>query len=1252
MTSSESPERAVGFAKSAGRVQVTLSRSPSHLEAGRHYRPLPSLKRMLPSSTPPKVFINYRRDDTDAQARLIYDKLIAKLGKNSVFMDVESIEPGSTWPQHIKEALTSAHTVVAVIGPEWLRLRGKHERRRIDEEGDWVRTELEQTLAAREKRLIPVYVRGLQALNKDALPCSIQQLSDKEAISLRHDHWNHDMDLLLQLFPAPPAASPHYEAHFTPDPKQRLEFLEVIAHDVNHRLASSVHSARFLDLGVKPDPQAVVTMWGYRNPTTTEEYPSLEAAFTSSKRRLLLLGQPGSGKTTALLHLANLLVTQARASVDAPVPFFVNLSKYNRPTLSSLDAQAARQDEKFDEWLAEEMAGVPGMRKETARQWIAAGAVAALLDGLDEFNDDHRHELARLINFSFLQRHNSMVVVVCSRTNDYQLLRGTENRIQLEGAVELLPLTESQIGEYLASAKAADLRDAIFADPSLRELAKTPLTLSMLALAYGGLSPCQMPTALSLTESRTKLFDAYVDRRLQREARRKAGKQMNDCRDQDVPIEDYRYSPQQVYRWLGPLSTVLSQRMTTAFSLDGFYELLTSAGVSKDPKIWLTSVRFAVAVWLTFLALLATGSILFRSYERLIWMPLVPAICMFAAWKICSPKEEKGASIASATLTEVIPTSFRKAAEIMCFISALIGLSHLSNLFIGGSKQGNPTPLVLLGAEIYFCIRAFFHLPVRPSKNASRFVSTSIALLLVGAIVTWLSSVPTGFGPIASFLLPALSVGALGPAYSHFMYLRGWKWYLLHFCLFYSAALELSVLNISLGTVQSWLIPAIAMTLWIIGHSILRKENLTSILPCVVGAALAGISFDREGIAAILAGAIIPLISLPDHRLSRSKKLHWSLYVNDKIIIWICRGLLSPSAWLAWAIGRAFPAKKLEFITFCEQIHLLKRSHIGGIEFIHRLLRDHFALHQLRPLVEMLSGDGRMAAIHTLGYQGEAALDLLIEITEQGGDSEKAAALNALRHIPSPIVIQVAERHIDNINTEVRVAIIKIISKFGCEPPLEMYDKIIPLGNGCEIAPMLRGNLTLDKGYTEWFNEKWGDAGRRALIRIITEPDHSTKSAALFLLYLMKLPEAAAPIVEAIQKRVFSGHDLNIAIETLLGINYSDAALPLCQLLESTELDQNEALCIIRALDNFADPRVVPLLLHHIRRKMPFPVIHGCSAVIVHLGSGPEIMKLAALWAKTPPKKPDSLTQWLQAIRQNQQAPDVRPVFRITAPWR
>jgi len=120
----------------------------------------------------PSIFVSYRRDDCEAEAGRLRTTLLDQFGDEAVFMDTSSIPPGAKWPSQISSALESAKAVVVIIGPEWIRISDQWGLRRIDEEKDWVRKEIEQALR-KDKEVIPVLIREAQVPPTDKLPKSI-----------------------------------------------------------------------------------------------------------------------------------------------------------------------------------------------------------------------------------------------------------------------------------------------------------------------------------------------------------------------------------------------------------------------------------------------------------------------------------------------------------------------------------------------------------------------------------------------------------------------------------------------------------------------------------------------------------------------------------------------------------------------------------------------------------------------------------------------------------------------------------------------------------------------------------------------------------------------------------------------------------------------------------------------------------------------------------------------------------------------
>jgi len=148
------------------------------------------------------IFINYRRDDSSPVARGLRDNLIDAFG-DAVFMDVDEIRVGDTWPQTLDNALKSATVLLVVIGPTWIRVADVYGRRRLDQPDDWVRTEIERSLT-KGIPVIPVLVSRATMPPKEALPDAISALANQEYIELRETHWKQDLQPLIDRLTAPP----------------------------------------------------------------------------------------------------------------------------------------------------------------------------------------------------------------------------------------------------------------------------------------------------------------------------------------------------------------------------------------------------------------------------------------------------------------------------------------------------------------------------------------------------------------------------------------------------------------------------------------------------------------------------------------------------------------------------------------------------------------------------------------------------------------------------------------------------------------------------------------------------------------------------------------------------------------------------------------------------------------------------------------------------------------------------------------
>jgi hypothetical protein len=150
------------------------------------------------------VFICYRREDSAAFARLIYDRLTKKLARDSVFLDVDNTPPGLDFVEILSERIGKCDALVAVIGKSWLSSAYPSGRRRLDDPTDLVRVEIEAALA-REIRVIPVLVDGAAMPRAEDLPDSMKTLTRRQGIEISHTRFGSDIERLTRALSSPSA---------------------------------------------------------------------------------------------------------------------------------------------------------------------------------------------------------------------------------------------------------------------------------------------------------------------------------------------------------------------------------------------------------------------------------------------------------------------------------------------------------------------------------------------------------------------------------------------------------------------------------------------------------------------------------------------------------------------------------------------------------------------------------------------------------------------------------------------------------------------------------------------------------------------------------------------------------------------------------------------------------------------------------------------------------------------------------------
>jgi hypothetical protein len=144
-----------------------------------------------------KIFISYRREDTAATAGRLYDRLLTRYGKDQLFMDVDTIEPGERFSDVVQRTVGSCDILLALVGDRWLNAKDSTGQTRLSNPDDWVRLEV-ATALKRDVRVIPVLINGAIVPRRSDLPEDLYDLAMRQAIDVTHAHFHADVDRLLQ----------------------------------------------------------------------------------------------------------------------------------------------------------------------------------------------------------------------------------------------------------------------------------------------------------------------------------------------------------------------------------------------------------------------------------------------------------------------------------------------------------------------------------------------------------------------------------------------------------------------------------------------------------------------------------------------------------------------------------------------------------------------------------------------------------------------------------------------------------------------------------------------------------------------------------------------------------------------------------------------------------------------------------------------------------------------------------------------
>ena len=233
---------------------------------------------------------------------------------------------------------------------------------------------------------------------------------------------------------------------------------------------------------------------------------------------LIILGDPGAGKTTFLKYLAlKLAVGEGKdLGVDTRLPVLIPLSAY----ANALAKRDVRLDDFVTRYSRDLGSNLPiqAMLEEALKQ----GGALVLLDGLDEVKDKALRQtvVERVIDFYTFHHRAGNQFVLTSRIVGYREVRPTaeglaectlvdfnDEEIELfvekwTAAIEKAARGDTPIAALEADQEKRELLDAVRCNPGVRRLAANPLLLTILAL--------MKRQGVSLPDRRVELYDRYV----------------------------------------------------------------------------------------------------------------------------------------------------------------------------------------------------------------------------------------------------------------------------------------------------------------------------------------------------------------------------------------------------------------------------------------------------------------------------------------------------------------------------------------------------------------------------------------------------------------------------------------------------------------------------------------------------------------------------------------------------------------------
>ena len=395
--------------------------------------------------TPPRVFISYSHDSDEHCQRIL--GLAQELRRNGIdaLIDRFAPHPNEGWPRWMQRQIEDSDFVLAVCTAIYKRRFDGREDRKQGGGVNW------------EGFLTGQLIYNNQALNEKIIPIVFEDAAEEDIpLLLRgstHYRLTASLEALLrrltgqpEIVPEPLGQTPNLPPMLPPledapvrsagvDIKHDIDSTEVATRDRTRSILDLLCSAletkyreishRYTPLEIREDLR--LCPWEprfiFRNPVKQEqaeekaEQVTLDYVETvRSSHRLVVLGEPGCGKSTGLYAAAHKMAMSQSEGLTNRVPIIVNLNRY-----ANFDSRHPRDllvEMVLDECNRALHASELHVKAPTIDAYLRAGRLCVLFDGLNEVPASLRSKCVQSL-IDFCDEFEQCNITVTSRKYMY-----------------------------------------------------------------------------------------------------------------------------------------------------------------------------------------------------------------------------------------------------------------------------------------------------------------------------------------------------------------------------------------------------------------------------------------------------------------------------------------------------------------------------------------------------------------------------------------------------------------------------------------------------------------------------------------------------------------------------------------------------------------------------------------------------------------------------------------------------------------